>query len=98
MVETINKLSKITREMTQELGRIPNDEELAVVMGNGLTARKINDIRLINIDPTSLDKSIGSDQDSFLYDLIADEGTQTPYDIARNKEIIQKIHEVLPKY
>ena len=98
MVETINKLAKLTRDMTQELGRIPNDVELAKAMGSGYTPAKINNIRLINIDPTSLDKSIGSEQDSFLYDLVEDESVGTPLQYTQNIEIIQKINEILPEY
>ncbi len=98
MVETINKLSKVTRELTQELGRQPSDEELAKEMGDGFTPKKINQIRLINIDPTSLDKSVHSEGESFLYDFIEDKRITTPDDFARNREIIFKINEVLPKY
>jgi RNA polymerase primary sigma factor len=89
MVETINKLAKITRDLTQELGRKPTDEELAKAMGSGFTPEKINNIRLINIDPTSLDKSIGSEQDSFLYDLVEDENVENPLKYTQNIETIQ---------
>ncbi len=98
MVETINKLSKVTRDLTQEYGRQPTDEELAKEMGEGFTPKKINQIRLINIDPTSLDKSVHSEGESFLYDFIEDKRITTPDDFARNREIIAKINEVLPKY
>ncbi len=98
MVETINKLSKITRELIQEYGRQPTDEELAEKMGPNFTSKKINQIRLINIDPTSLDKSIHSEGESFLYDFIEDKRIVTPDDFARNKEIIVKINDVLSKY
>ncbi len=98
MVETINKLSKITRELTQVYGRQPTDQELADEMGPGFTDKKINQIRLINIDPTSLDKSVHSEGESFLYDFIEDKRITTPDDFARNREIISKINEVLPKY
>lgn len=98
LVETINKLSKITRELMQEYGRQPTDEELAEKMGKGFNAKKINQIRLINIDPTSLDKSIHSEGESFLYDFIEDKRISTPDDYARNREIIAKINEILPKY
>ncbi len=98
MVETINKLSKITRELTQVYGRQPSDEELAEEMGEAFTPKKINQIRLINIDPTSLDKSVHSEGESFLYDFIEDKRITTPDDFARNREIISKINEVLPKY
>ncbi len=98
MVETINKLSKVTRDLTQEYGRQPTDEELAKIMGPTFTPKKINQIRLINIDPTSLDKSVHSEGESFLYDFIEDKRITTPDDFARNREIISKINEVLPKY
>lgn len=98
MVETINKLSKVTRELTQVHGRQPTDEELAKEMGEGFTAKKINQIRLINIDPTSLDKSVHSEGESFLYDFIEDKRITTPDDYARQREIIAKINKVLPKY
>ncbi|NOQ50128.1 MAG: sigma-70 family RNA polymerase sigma factor [Mycoplasmataceae bacterium] len=98
MVETINKLSKITRDLNQEYGRLPTDEELAIAMGEGFTAKKINQIRLINIDPTSLDKSIRSEGESFLYDFIEDKKAIVPDEFARNQEIIAKINEILPKY
>ncbi len=98
MVETINKLAKVTRDLNQEYGRLPTDEELAIAMGEGFTANKINQIRLINIDPTSLDKSIRSEGESFLYDFIEDKKVTVPDDFARNKEIIAKINEILPKY
>jgi|GEM_PF-2436809 len=98
MVETINKLSKVTREQMQELGRQPTDDELAKAMGEGFTGKKINLIRLINIDPTSLNRSTHSEGESFLYDFIEDKRITTPDDFARNQEIISKINEVLPKY
>ncbi len=98
MVETINKLSKVTRDLTQVYGRQPTDEELAEEMGEMFTPKKINQIRLINIDPTSLDKSVHSEGESFLYDFIEDKRITTPDDFARNREIISKINEVLPKY
>lgn len=98
MVETINKLARVNRQLTQDLGRTPTDEELAKKMGMGLSAKKINQIRLINIDPTSLDKTIGSEGDSFLYDIIEDKRVVNPIEFARNQEIMKKINEVLPKY
>lgn len=98
MVETINKLSKLTRDLYQEYGRRPTDEELMKAMGGKISVKKINQIRLINIDPTSLDKSIRSDGGSFLYDFIEDKKVITPDEYARNKEIMYKINLILPKY
>lgn len=98
MVETINKLSKITRELQQELGKRPTDAQIAKEMGGDITESKINQIRLINIDPSSLDKTISSDNESFLYDFVEDKQTISPDKYATNKEIISKINEILPKY
>ncbi len=98
MVETINKLSKTSRDLMQEFGRKPTDKEIADAMGKGMTEKKINQIRLINIDPSSLDKTIGSDNESFLYDFIEDKRTTNPDDYSKNKEIIESINEILPKY
>ncbi len=99
MVETINKLSKITRDLAQELGRRPTDKEIAEKMeGEDITEKKINQIRLINIDPSSLDKTIGSDSESFLYDFIEDKKIINPDNYTRNKEIITTINKILPKY
>ncbi len=98
MVETINKLSKVNRELIQELGRQPTDAELAQAMGPGFNDKKINQIRLINIDPSSLDKSISTKGESFLYDFVEDKRLENPLDFATNKEIIDKINEILPKY
>ncbi len=67
-------------------------------MGDGMTEKKINQIRTINIDPSSLDKTIGSDNESFLYDFIEDKKMTNPDDFTRNKEIISMINKVLPKY
>ena len=98
MVETINKLSKVNRELIQELGRQPTDAELAIAMDPGFNDKKINQIRLINIDPSSLDKSISTKGESFLYDFVEDKRLENPLDFATNKEIIDKINEILPKY
>lgn len=98
MVETINKLSKITRELQQEYRRKPTDAEIAEKMNGDITEAKINQIRLINIDPSSLDKTISSDNESFLYDFVEDKQILSPDHYAKNKEIISKINEILPKY
>lgn len=98
MIETINKLAKVTREKYQEFGRKPTDKELAKAMGPEFTAKKINNIRLINIDPSSLDKSIGSEEESFLYDFIEDKKIPTPDGYSHNIEILKIINAILPKY
>lgn len=72
MVETINKIIKIRRELQQELGEIPTDEQIALRYGGDFTAEKVQYIRRINIDPVSLDKPIGKEDDSAMSDFIKD--------------------------
>jgi RNA polymerase primary sigma factor len=58
MVETINKITRIERQLTQELGREPLPDEVAKRYGNGLTAQKVVDIKKLSIEPVSLEKTI----------------------------------------
>ncbi|MGZ9428488.1 RNA polymerase sigma factor [Mycoplasma sp. 480] len=97
MVETINKLTKIERELHQNLGRIPTDEEIAEKMEDDFTAEKVQYIRKINIDPISLDKPIGKEDDSFFSDFIKDETVISPVDFASGKELEQILKEMLHK-
>jgi RNA polymerase primary sigma factor len=87
MVETINKLTKVTRELSQELGRDPKDAEIAKVMGEGFNAEKIRKIRLINIDPVSLDHPVGEEDDSHLSDFVEDKKIINPAAYTNKKEL-----------
>ncbi len=81
MVETINKLNKVERALTQEHGREPTIEELCEEMGggvNGFTTKKISLIKKLNIEPISLDKPIGSDDESQFVDFVKDNNILTP--------------------
>ncbi len=98
MVETINKLIKIERELHQELGRKPTDEELAVEYGNGFTAEKVQYIRKINIDPISLDKPIGKEDDSSFSDFVEDDSATSPVDFAANEELRKVLLQILDTY
>ncbi len=98
MVETINKLIKIEREMHQELGRKPTDEELSKEYGEGFTAEKVQYIRKINIDPISLDKPIGKEDDSSFSDFVEDNGTPSPVDFAANEELRKVLLQMLDTY
>ncbi len=98
MVETINKLIKIEREAHQELGRKPSDEELAKEYGNGFTAEKVQYIRKINIDPISLDKPIGKEDDSSFSDFVGDESSSSPVDFAANEELSKVLLQMLDVY
>ncbi|WP_051617751.1 RNA polymerase sigma factor [Mycoplasmopsis iners] len=96
-VETINKISKIERELQQELGHQPTDEQIAERYGNGYDADKVRYIRKINIDPISLDKQIGKENDSSFSDFVKDENVVNPIDFAANEELIEHLNEILKK-
>ncbi|MBQ2583715.1 MAG: sigma-70 family RNA polymerase sigma factor, partial [Erysipelotrichaceae bacterium] len=64
MVETINKMTRIQRQLVQELGRDPSAEEIATRMGSGMTAEKVREIQKIALDPVSLETPIGEEDDS----------------------------------
>ncbi len=78
MVETINKLTRVSRMLLQENGREPTPEEIAVAMG--IDAQKVIEIQKIAQDPVSLETPIGEEEDSHLGDFIEDDKTQTPGD------------------
>lgn len=86
MVETINKIIRIQRELHQELGREPTDEEIAKEKGDDFTAEKVRYIRKINIDPISIDKTIGKEDNSLFSDFIKDENAIDPVDFASQEE------------
>lgn len=95
MVETINKITKIERELHQEYGTEPSDEEIAAKFGQGYTAEKVRYIRKINIDPISLDKQIGKENDSSFSDFVKDESVVNPIDYASQEELGEMLNEVL---
>ena len=78
MVETINKLIRVSRKLLQELGREPTPEELAVAME--ISEERVREIQKIAQDPVSLETPIGEEEDSHLSDFIEDEGSTAPND------------------
>lgn len=93
MVETINKLARIQRQLTLELNREPSEEELAVKMG--ITVDKIREIYKISQEPVSLETPIGEEEDSHLGDFVPDERNMSPEDYATNEMLKDEISEVL---
>ena len=91
MVETINKLARIERQLTLELNREPTEEELSKKMGT--TVEKIRDI--YKISQVSLEIPIGEEDDSHLGDFIPDETNMSPEDFAVNELLKDEISEVL---
>ncbi len=94
MVETINKLTRIQRQLVQDLGRDPLPEEIAEKM-EGVTAEKVRDIQKIALDPVSLETPIGEEDDSHLGDFIEDKETQSPDDYTNNQLLKDEINSVL---
>ena len=94
MVETINKLTRIQRQLAQELGREPTAEEIAEKM-DGMTPAKVREIQKISLEPVSLETPIGEEDDSHLGDFIEDEGAMSPDDYASNELLKDELNEVL---
>ena len=93
MVETINKMARVQRQMTLELNREPSEEELAAKMG--ITAEKVREVMKISQDPVSLDTPIGEEDDSHLGDFIKDERSMSPEEYATNEILKEEIRNVL---
>ena len=94
MVETINKLTRIQRQLVQDLGRDPLPEEIAEKM-EGISAEKVRDIQKIALDPVSLETPIGEEDDSHLGDFIEDKETLSPDDYTNNQLLKDEINAVL---
>ncbi len=94
MVETINKLTRIQRQLIQELGREPTAEEIADKM-DGMTPEKVREIQKISLEPVSLETPIGEEDDSHLGDFIEDESAMSPDDYAANELLKDELNEVL---
>ena len=82
MVETINKLIRVSRQLLQELGREPKPEELAEALG--MTVEKVREIQKISQEPVSLETPIGEEEDSHLGDFIPDNDALAPAEAAAN--------------
>ena len=93
MVETINKMARVQRQMTLELNREPSEEELADKMG--ITVEKVREVMKISQDPVSLDTPIGEEDDSHLGDFIKDERSMSPEEYATNEILKEEIKNVL---
>ena len=93
MVETINKLIRVSRQLLQELGRDPKPEEIAKVMN--MSEDKVREIMKIAQDPVSLETPIGEEEDSHLGDFIPDEDAPAPAEAAAYSLLKEQIEEVL---
>ena len=94
MVEKINKLTRVQRQLVQDLGRDPLPEEIAEKMEN-ISAEKVREIQKIALDPVSLETPIGEEDDSHLGDFIEDKDTLSPDDYTNNQLLKDEINAVL---
>ncbi|WP_425380436.1 sigma-70 family RNA polymerase sigma factor [Spiroplasma endosymbiont of Stenodema calcarata] len=94
MVETINKLTRIERQLTQELGREPSFNEIAERMGQGITGEKVREIKRLSIEPVSLEKPIGDEDDTHFGDFVDDKDIFTPDEYAEKESLREVIDEV----
>lgn len=95
MVETINKMTRIQRQLVQELGKEPTADQIATKMGAGMTAEKVREIQKIALDPVSLETPIGEEDDSHLGDFIEDKEALSPDQYANNELLKDEIDLVL---
>ncbi|MCI7221721.1 MAG: RNA polymerase sigma factor RpoD [Firmicutes bacterium] len=94
MVETINKLTRIERQLVQDLGRDPTAEEIAAKM-EGISPEKVREIKKIAMDPVSLETPIGEEDDSHLGDFIEDKNSMSPDQYANNQLLKDEISKAL---
>lgn len=93
MVETINKLIRVSRQLLQELGREPSPEEIAAEMG--MPVERVREILKISQEPVSLETPIGEEEDSHLGDFIRDENVPVPAEAAAFTLLKEQLGEVL---
>src|SRR6478672_9569863 len=99
MVETINRLIRVSRQLLQELGREPTVEEIAEAMSKGqevqVTPEKVREIIKVSQEPVSLETPIGEEEDSHLGDFIEDRGALAPADAASHQLLKEQVEDVL---
>ena len=93
MVETINKLNRVSRQLLQEIGREPTPEEIAGEMN--IPVEKVREILNISVEPVSLETPIGEEEDSHLEDFIEDDQVPVPADAAAFELLKEQLNEVL---
>ena len=93
MVETINKLIRVSRQLLQELGRAPTPEEIAAEMN--MPVERVREILKISQEPVSLETPIGEEEDSHLGDFIQDDNVPVPADAAAFTLLKEQLEEVL---
>lgn len=93
MVETINKLIRVSRQLLQNYGREPLPDEIAAEMG--ITVEKVREIQKIALEPVSLETPIGEEEDSHLGDFIPDDDAPSPSEAAAFSMLKEQLLDVL---
>ena len=95
MVETINKMTRVQRQLVQELGREPTAEEISEKMEGALSPDRIREIQRIALEPVSLETPIGEEDDSRLGDFIADGDAQSPEEYTTKSLLKEELYEIM---
>ena len=95
MVETINKMTRIQRQLIQDLGREPTAEEISEAMGGELTPKRIREIQRIAMEPVSLETPIGEEDDSHLGDFIEDKESESPVEYTTRQLLKEELYGIL---
>ncbi len=93
MIENINRITKVSRDLVQELGREPTVEEIA--RRSGLPEKKVKDIMKTTKETISLETPVGEDEDSYLLDFLEDDVSESPLDTAIQEDLRRQIDRVL---
>jgi RNA polymerase primary sigma factor len=93
MVESINRVHRVQRQLVQQLERDPTIDELAEEVG--MTAERVREIQRISLDLLSLDAPVGEEDDSYLADFIKDDGAEEPDDVATRQMLQNEVRNVL---
>ncbi|HPM08016.1 MAG TPA: RNA polymerase sigma factor RpoD [Bacilli bacterium] len=95
MVETINKMKRVQRQLVQRFGREPTAEEISEELEGFLSPERIREIQRIALDPVSLESPIGEEEDSHLGDFIEDKEAETPVDFTTKSLLKDELYEVM---
>ena len=95
MVETINKMTRVQRQLVQKLGRDPTGEEIAKEMGGGMSGDRVREIQKLSLEPLSLEKPIGEEDDSHVGDFVEDKDTLSPSEYASNELLKDELYNVM---
>ncbi|MBO4856676.1 MAG: RNA polymerase sigma factor RpoD [Bacilli bacterium] len=95
MVETINKMTRVQRQLIQDLGREPTAEEISEAMGGELAPKRIREIQRIALEPVSLETPIGEEDDSHLGDFIEDKESESPVEYTTRQLLKEQLYSIL---